>query len=451
MAFSFKTGESGRKSKQTRLKTALFYGQHWVVAKLLRETPDLAEGDLGLQIALYEKNKVMEALNQVPALVTKTFGNRTPLLHLAFSCHFQAAPNRIQDMLIIANELLDRGADPNDGLPVEPESDHRLSVLYGALCHAKNIELGRLLLQRGANPNDNESLYHSSELDNLDGMKLLLEHGAKPEGTNALARALDFNWYEAVELLLRHGADPNEGIAPHPSGESFFAGAALHHAMRRMCTGRVVSMLLDAGADTQSLCNGHAAYALAMMYGNEEAANELKARGGLVELSPVELILADAARGRVSPDIRINPEDLTAEARRLLINIIIMPSRLEHAKRLVKIGFDFDLPDPMGLTPVQAAGWEGLPETMSWLLSLGPNLNHMNDFGGNLLSTIIHGSENCPSADQRDHVACALLALESGVRLPAKAIEFAGEQSMANCLQNWARSNPSQVMKDGPW
>ena len=62
----------------------------------------------------------------------------------------------------------------------------------------------------GADPNDNDSLYHS--LDPADGActRLLLEHGANVPGTNALAHALDYDRPERVRLLLEHGGDPNE-------------------------------------------------------------------------------------------------------------------------------------------------------------------------------------------------------------------------------------------------
>ena len=65
-----------------------------------------------------------------------------------------------------------------------------------------------------------------------------------------------------------------------------------------------------------------------------------------------------------------------------------------------------------------------------------PTLEHVNGFGGDLLSTIVHGSENCPNRDSRDHVACAWLALRAGVPLPQLAPRFAGEESMAVFLRS---------------
>ncbi len=446
---SLESGELRIARLRSRLRIALFYGQHWVAENILNEDPNLPAEDLGLQISLFQKDRVLETLKRDPDAATRKLGTRTPILHLAFSRHIQSSPARTGDMLAIAERLRRLGADPNDGIIYMPGSGHKLSALYGALCHADNIELGRFLLERGADPNDNESLYHSTELNRIDGLALLLKHRAAPNGTNALARALDFNWHEAVELLLEHGADPNEGIVPHPSGEPSFVATPLHQAARRMCNKRMVELLLDAGADAQLVYSGHTPYSLAKIYGNAEAAEALEARGGYSELSNVEKLLADAADGIIDSDQQLRAEDLTEETKHLLVNIIAMPTRLDHAKRLVRSGFDFDAPDAMGVTPVQAAGWQGLPEAMSWLLSLGPELDHLNDFGGNLLSTIIHGSENCPDQSQRDHVGCARIALSAGLRLSPRAIDLAGDRAMAEFLGEWARLNPESVAEDG--
>ena len=104
----------------------------------------------------------------------------------------------------------------------------------------------------------------------------------------------------------------------------------------------------------------------------------------------------------------------------------------------------------MGLTPIQIAGWEGLPEMVSYFLSLRPDLSHVNSYGGTLLGTIIHGSENCPKRAERDHIACARLALEEGVALPRRSVEFAGEPMMAAFLAEWAEAHPGQVIDAGP-
>jgi hypothetical protein len=110
-----------------------------------------------------------------------------------------------------------------------------------------------------------------------------------------------------------------------------------------------------------------------------------------------------------------------------------------HLERLVALGVPYDTPDAEGLTPVQIAGWEGLPDIMAYLLGLKPDLGHINGYGGTLLSTILHGSENNPNRAGRDYVGCLRLALEEGVALPRRAIELAGDEELAEFLRTGRR------------
>ncbi|MCT8161536.1 ankyrin repeat domain-containing protein [Pseudoruegeria sp. SHC-113] len=435
-----------RAAKEQRLKVALYHGQNWVVERLLADTPDLAQGHFGLLVALLDRPAVEAWLARDPGAAVALFGPRRPILHLAFSRHIHSHPEREADMLAIAEMLLAHGADVNDGYPYQPGDDHLLSALYGALGHADNLPLARWLLAEGANPNDNESLYHSTELPHADGVKLLLAHGARPEGTNALLRAMDFNSHEKVRILLEAGADPNEGVQPHPSGEATGHVGALHQAARRNCDAEMARLLLAYGADLDARWEGRTAYACARIYGNQPVAEALAAAGADTALSPEDAAIAQALEGRAKGPV-------PAAAGSVLLELLHAPEHVPLAKRLVDAGAPLDVTDAMGLPPVQIAGWEGLPEAVSWLLAQSPDLaaemRRMNRYGGDLLSTIIHGSENCPARAARDHVACARLVLEAGAMLPRRAPEFAGEPEMAAFLATWAEEHPEQVSEGG--
>ena len=449
LRFAHEADEMDRMSKAERLKMALFFGQHWVVDRLIASDPTIAHENLGLELALYDWSSVKARLAADPGAATRKIGVRNPILHLCFSRHIQADPRKTADMLAIAEELVELGADVNDSFPYAPEASHTLSALYGALGHAGNVTLAEWLLNKGANPNDDESLYHSTELGCADGVRLLLNHGARIDGTNALMRAIDFNNHTMVELMLNNGASPNCIAASHPSGEPSLGITALHQAARRMCDSKMAQLLMAAGADPDDDRFGHSAYATARIYGNHEVAQVIADAGGQVELDQLEATLADAADGAIRQDSRICIEDLPSETRYLLVDIIKFPDRLDHAKRLASLGFDFETQDKMGLTPLHVAGWEGIPEAMEWLLPLGPNLEHVNGYGGTLLSTIVHGSENCPARNDRMHICCARLALEAGVPLPIPCIELAGDENMAEFLVNWAEDHPEQVTEEG--
>lgn len=437
-----------RSARAERLKIALYLGQNWVTDDLLRADPDLPAHNLGLRCAMYDVDGVRKALSKDPAAAVRMVGMRRPILHLAFSRHFRAAPARMDAMIAIAEALVAAGADVNDSYPAEPGSEHRLSALYGALGHAGNLRLAEWLLDQGADPNDNESLYHATELGHLDGLKLLMRYDVSTRGTNALARMLDFDNLEGVRLLLDYGADPNEAVLDHPSGEPIDTIPALHQAARRGRDGHVAQLLLDHGADAAEIWQGHSAYALARAYGNAPFAAALEAAGHGRKLGEAEAILAACAEGAVPSGRPLDDLPLDQEERRMLTRVILWEDRLDHAKALVAAGIDPDLPEEMGMTPLHLAGWAGLRDHVAWLLTLEPDLSHVNDYGGDIVGTIVHGSENRLDVEERDHVGCARLVLEAGAALRRSDLLGAMQEEMAAFLRDWAVDHPDQVVED---
>ncbi|MFQ1699337.1 ankyrin repeat domain-containing protein [Loktanella agnita] len=443
MKLAVETQGMDRAARQQRLKLALAHGQVQVVQQLIWDTPDLADGLFGLQVALYDLGAVQRVLSVDPAAATRMAGHRTPMVHLAFSRMLQVWPHKEADMLAIADLLLAHGADVNDGFAPFPGSDQRLSALYGAIGHAGNMPLGRWLLAHGADPNDGESLYHATELGHRDGLKLLLDHGADPKGTNALLRAMDFHDVAAVRMLLEAGADPSEG-----AGDASVP-PALFHAARRQAGAEMIDLLITAGADPAHHWCGTSAYAAACVYGNDLLRDRLAAQGPPPALTEVEQILADCAQDHVVKGRFIDMAKVPPVFQHILREILALQGRRAHIEALVATGFHWDAPDAAGLPPIQAAGWEGLPDIMGYFLNLGPDLSHVNTYGGTLLSTIIHGSENCPARAERDHIACLRLALEHGVALPKRAIDLAGAPEVSEFLADWAATYPGQVVTHG--
>ncbi|MEO0385167.1 MAG: ankyrin repeat domain-containing protein [Pseudomonadota bacterium] len=337
----------------------------------------------------------------------------------------------------------------NQGLPVAEGSDHYLSPLYLAIGHANNMPLGRWLLEHGADPNDDESLYHATELGHREGLKMLLEHGADPRGTNAMLRAMDFHDVEAVRMLLDAGALADEFNDAEIGGEKPWVVPALHQAARRMSPPAMIDLLLEAGADPARTHEGCTAYGYARVFGNQHLTKAIEARDQVPDLTPEEKLLAKAADGDDTTGLFVDTAKLPDAYRNIVRMIVHLPGKLDHIKRLVAIGVEYDRPDSEGLTPVQVAGWEGLPEIMAYFLALAPDLSHVNGYGGTLLSTIIHGSQNCPQREERDYLACLELALHEGVALPRRAPQVAGDPAVAEFLADWAASHPGQVVEGG--
>ena len=432
----------GRAAAQERLKRALFFGQKGWIERLLADWPDLTEGHFALQCATYDLGAVEQALGKDANLAVKAHGTRKPILHLCFSHWGRLGFGGPADAVEMAELLVNAGADVNDGFPFEQGATHMLSALYGAIDHAGNLDLARWLLEHGANPNDNESLYHATEQRDLKALELLLEFGARPEGTNAPFRAMDFDDLGAVEMLLDAGWDPNQGVSEHPSGPAAVGLSAMHHAAQRLCGAPMFELLAERGARLDVLRDGLGAYAVARLYGNEAGAEALARLGAPTQL-PEALVHMLDGRGP------IDPAQLPDEARSLAADLAGFTEALPRLKRLFEAGLEWDRPDRMGMTPVQGAGWWGLPENMAFFIEMKPDLSHVNGYGGTLLSTIIHGSENAPEVANQDHVACLEMALREGVAIPEPAIRHAGREDVLAFLEDWAERHPGQVVKHG--
>ncbi|KZM51479.1 ankyrin repeat domain-containing protein [Labrenzia sp. OB1] len=436
LKFTVESAAMSRAEKAERLKVALYQGQHWKTDRLLAEDPTLKDDNLGLQIALYDLDSVRTVVGSDPGAAVRPVGIRSPILHLAFSKEIHRSPGKEADMMAIAELLVASGADVNDGYPYQPGDKDMLPALYGALCHADNFTLGRWLLDKGADPNDNESLYHATELGHTRTLELLLKHNARPDGTNALPRALDFENEVKVRMLLEAGADPNITVPDQPGGLPLNSIPALHQAVRRGRSAAIVELLLEFGADAKAVWQGHSPYALARIHGNKAAADRLAEKGHASPLSESETILAACADGTARPG-RLDPDALTREDRTLLSELAACSGRLDHLKALVVAGLDPDMADDMGLPPLHIAGWHGLVPELSYFLSLEPDLSRKNHYGGDALDTVVHGSEFAPGQPEADHIACARLLLEAGSVLQPHYVSNCGNPDLAAFLEDW--------------
>ena len=170
--------------------------------------------------------------------------------------------------------------------------------------------------------------------------------------------------------------------------------------------------------------------------------------GQATPLTDMEQVLEQAAKGQVG-DGFIDTDKLPAQYRGILREILHLPDKLPHLKALVAIGLEWDHADGDGVTPVQAAGWNGLPDVMGYFMTLRPDLSHVNTHGGTLLSTILHGADHNPQRAGGDYIGCLRIAMELGVALPRRAIDASGSLEIRAFLQQWAERMPGQVVEHG--
>jgi hypothetical protein len=139
--------------------------------------------------------------------------------------------------------LLDAGANPNTGWietidhpNPRPEFE---AAIYGAAAVAQASGLTRLLLERGADPNDGETAYHVVEMRDDSVLKILLESSKFNERslTTLLLRKCDWHDEEGLRMILEHGANP--------SRTEIWGKSAIYQAVLRDNDLSMIEMLLD--------------------------------------------------------------------------------------------------------------------------------------------------------------------------------------------------------------
>jgi hypothetical protein len=161
-------------------------------------------------------------------------------------------------------------------------------------------------------------------------------------------------------------------------------------------------------------------------------------------LDNTEEAFAAAAKGEVLEEIAAL--EMTPEQRRMLCRVVAYDDRLDHVKALGGIGVNPDWPEEMEMPAIHVAGWEGQPDIVEYLLEFGPDLDAKNGYGGDLMGSIIHGSEYCPVRERRDHVECARIVLAAGAPLHGADIAHCGNPKMQAFLMDWAELNPGRVL-----
>jgi ankyrin repeat protein len=153
--------------------------------------------------------------------------------------------------------LLSQGADPNTLLVESPHWRPLAAALEEVGWYDGPMEIVRLLLQAGADPNgwdgehNSTPLHLAMRLNNKEAIQLLLEAGADPnlvsaEGESALSWAVEQGDVEMAKLLLRHGAGKTINAFGPPCGYT-----PLDFAARKLSL-PLIELLLEAGADPEA-------------------------------------------------------------------------------------------------------------------------------------------------------------------------------------------------------
>lgn len=256
---------------------------------ILAAHPEVAAAGIHAAAILGDDATVRRFLELDAAGATAKGGPRgwDPLTHLCFSRYLRLDPARSEGFVRTAEALLDAGANPNTGFR---SGDEWESAIYGAAGVAHHAALSRVLLEHGADPNDDETPYHVPESYDNDALKVIVESGKLTDDNLAtmLLRKHDWHDYDGARFLLERSADPNRMTR--------WGYTALHQAVRRDNHIAIVELLLDHGADPTLLANGRSAVAMAARRGRGDLLELFEGRGVSVELQGADRLIAACAR-----------------------------------------------------------------------------------------------------------------------------------------------------------
>ena len=360
--------------------------ERWARARqLLVRHPDLTAVNIWAAAAAARPDDVAGLLAERPQRVSERGGpfRWRPLCYLAYSRFDPAAP--AERVLAVARQLLDAGADPNEGYLFDglPSPFTLLTGVFGhgelgrqrQPRHPQWQSLGRMLLDAGADPNDAQTLYNRMFEPDDSHLELLFEYGlgtgdggpwrSRIEGLATPARMLRVLLRWAVEhrqparvrLLVEHGVDFRSPF--EDDGPAWSPG------------------------------DGRTAVELARLNGDEVIADYLVAQGAAPpDPDPVgELIAAAFRADRSTVDrIRAGHPDAVTRARSSRPGLIVWAATqasVDTVTLLAELGFDVNAYG-RGDAPVEEA-WEtalhhsavdGNVELTRRLLDLGadPNL-----------------------------------------------------------------------------
>jgi ankyrin repeat protein len=331
---------------------------------LWEQQPELSRASMAAAVVCGDVAEVRRRLSAESGIVMAETGpyGWPPLMYVAYG-RLDAGLENAQEMVHL---LLSEGANPHDGrfflgLPTP------FTVLTGVFGggesdqppHPYAIELARILLRAGADPNDGQTLYNRMFRPENDFLEVLLAFGlGQGDGgpwrrllpdllpsppallRDLLGWAVTHDQRERVALLARHGVDV---VSPLPSGETPVEAA---------------------------LRNGH-----------RDLAEELHVLGAEEpHLPPVDAFVAAALAGDAAA-VRATPAGVVEAARTARPGLLAWAAgqgRVEAVELLVAAGFDVnamgrgDVPvEQPWQTGLHTAVERGDPAMVRALLALG--------------------------------------------------------------------------------
>jgi ankyrin repeat protein len=376
-------------------------------ARMLAATPELAGYSFATAVVLGDAERVRRDIARDPGLVSRSDERWgwTPLHAACASRWHRLDPARADGLETVARLLLDAGADPNGTAGGgQAASSGGWTPLGCAVAGEANQAIVRLLLERGAVPDDRDLYLAGFAGDNHQTLRLLLEHAddVADIAKSALAAPISSGDTEGVRLLLDAGADPtrytDDADSPAP---------VIYAAIRTGCPAGLIDLLLSRGADPAAPGReGRSPYSFAVSLGRSELADLLRSRGADEDASEVDELLSACMSGDLAAarsHVQRNPgllDGLTGAQQGAALAHVAETGNATGLAGMLDLGFPVEARGEDGGTALHAAAYAGSAEVVDLLLSRGADLEALDtSWNSTPLDWAIVGSGFHPDAN----------------------------------------------------
>ena len=308
----------------------------------------------------------------------------------------QAIENKNYNQLRLLIEL---------GHDVNVRDEYGYSLLHIAIIQEASIDLICLLIESGADVNENVLLFKSVNFFGLT--EILISWGADAntkdgDGKTPLFHAVYKNLYEEAKILIDNGADVN---AKDKEGKTPLFDAAKGNSLG------VVDLLIAKGADINAKDNfGKTALFLAAEEGSKEVAELLILRGANT----------------------IDKDGNTP------LHIAAKRNDISLAKFFIGQGMDVNAKNNINETPIFYSIQIKTPEVFNWLIVNGADLKVQNAYGYSLLHIACY----------RNAIDCAKILIEKGLDINIKDNHGKAPITMVNT--SYQNQLFELLLKNGP-